>query len=250
MMDRRRTKRVLAPFWKKTLGNFLKIVVTLGALYLLLTFIPSFPIGTFQVQGELVQISQEEVLRSAGLDDAKNILSIDRDLIKKRLDQDVRIELLDEGYRFPFLYQLQVRERTVAAYIATADGYAAVDKEGKVLQLQRRFGHMAAPLLSGIKLPPLLIGDMVQEESARVGLHFLVQLAEQGAGELSELDISQVELVKVYTVEGIPIFLGSLAELNDKAEATSQVMKEMNRSGKKVRYMDLRTKIPVVKFES
>ena len=51
-----------------------------------------------------------------------------------------------------------------------------------------------------------------------------------------------------YTLRGTPIALGRLSELEDKAETAAQVLREVEGSGRSVRYMDLKSKVPVVKF--
>lgn len=250
MMDEKECKsRKISSTWKKNLFRLVLVLIIFFSSYSILSQFPGIPLGAIQVQGTNNRISREEVLASAGLIKTKNILSIDQETVERRLNQDMRMELIEEGYVWPFSYQIVIRERTVSAYIATQDGYVAVDRQGKVLQVQRRFGYMSAPLINGVTLPPLLVGDIFQDETARVGLSFLVQLAEQDAGDLSELNLSDSTSIEGYTLQGVPVYLGKLSELNEKVEPTAQVLKEVAQSGQKVKYMDLKTKVPVVNFE-
>lgn len=250
MMDEKESKpRKVSSAWKKNLFRIVVVLIVLFSGYGILSQFPGIPLGTIQVQGTNSRISREEVLASAGLTKTENILAIDQEAVRRRLNQDMRMELIEESYVWPFGYQIAIHERTVSAYIPTVDGYVAVDRQGKVLQVQRRFGYMSAPLLTGVLLPPLLVGDVFQDETARIGLSFLVQLAERDAGELSELNLSDSASVEGYTMQGVPIYLGKLSELNEKVEPAAQVLKEVTQSGQKIKYMDLKTKVPVVNFE-
>lgn len=250
MMDEKERKpHEASSAWKKNLFRLVLVLIIFFSGYGILSQFPGIPFGTIQVQGTNSRISREEVLASAGLTKTENILSIDQDAVERRLNQDMRMELIEEGYVWPFGYQIVIRERTVSAYIPTEDGYVAVDRQGKVLQVQRRFGYMSAPLITGVILPPLLVGDIFLDETTRTGLSFLVQLAERDAGDLSELNLSDSISVEGYTLQGVPIYLGKLSELNEKVEPAAQVLKEVAQSGQKVKYMDLKTKVPVVNFE-
>lgn len=250
MMDEKERKpRKVSSAWKKNLFRLVLVLIIFFSGYGILSQFPGIPFGTIQVQGTNSRISREEVLASAGLAKTENILSIDQEAVERRLNQDMRMELIQKGYIWPFGYQIVVRERAVSAYIPTEDGYIAVDRQGKVLQVQRRFGYMSAPLITGVTLPPLLVGDIFHDETTRIGLSFLVQLAERDAGDLSELNLSDSSSIEGYTLQGVPIYLGKLSELDEKVEPAAQVLKEVAQSGQKIKYMDLKTKVPVVNFE-
>lgn len=250
MMDEKERKpRKVSSAWKKNLFRLVLVLIIFFSGYGILSQFPGIPFGTIQVQGTNSRISREEVLASAGLAKTENILSIDQEAVERRLNQDMRMELIQKGYIWPFGYQIVVRERAVSAYIPTEDGYIAVDRQGKVLQVQRRFGYMSAPLITGVTLPPLLVGDIFHDETTRIGLSFLVQLAERDAGDLSELNLSDSSSVEGYTLQGVPIYLGKLSELDEKVEPAAQVLKEVAQSGQKIKYMDLKTKVPVVNFD-
>lgn len=219
----------------------------LGGVYFGLSMMPTMTFGSIEIQGRK-NLSKEEILISAGLEGTANILAVNRTAVSRRLQQDARIELINEGYQWPFSYVITLRERNVNAYIPSADGFVAVDCTGKVLQVQRRFSHMAAPIISGVTLPSLLIGETISNEGVRTGLLFLVKLSEQGNSDLSEINLENPDAVVGYTFRGTPISLGRLNELEDKAETAAQVLREVEGSGRSVHYVDLKSKVPVVKF--
>ena len=235
---------------KKRSKNWLYLILAvfiLGSAYLGISMMPTMAFGSIEVQGRQ-NLSKEEILASAGLKGTANILAVNRAEVARRLQQDARIELIAEGYQWPFSYVITLRERNVNAYIPSKEGFVAVDRTGKVLQVQRRFSHMAAPIISGVTLPSLLVGETIADEGIRTGLLFLVKLNEQGNSDLSELNLENSDGVMGYTLRGTPIALGKLSELEDKAETAAQVLREVEGSGRSVRYMDLKSKVPVVKF--
>ena len=155
MMDENKLgkNRKISKKWKENLQRLGVGILFFLLIYILLGFFPALPLGNIQVQGTS-KVSQEEVLRSAGLEQVKNIFSVNRSDVRRRLDKDVRLEVVSEGYHW-FTYQIVIKERTISAYVPTHDGFIAVDRNGKVLQVQRRFGYMSAPIITGITLPSL-----------------------------------------------------------------------------------------------
>lgn len=240
--------RQLSEKWKKRLYSTLVLFFVLGVCYVTLSLLPGVQIGTLQVEGTK-QMTREEVLLAAGLDQTYNIFAVDRGRVRSRLEQDARIELLSERYKWPLFYTIVVRERSASAYVPSVDGFVVLDRSGKVIQIQRRFSHMGAPLITGTMLPSLLIGETVQDETIHKGLEFLVQLSEYGINDFSELNLANPENIHGFTFQGVVIHLGSLKGLEEKADPASQVLKEIARSGNRVRYIDLKSRVPVVKFE-
>lgn len=238
----------LSEKWKKRLYSILIVFFVLGACYFTLSLLPGVQIGTLQVARTKL-MTREEVLLAAGLDQTYNVFAVDRGRVCSRLEQDARLELLSEGYGWPLSYQIAVRERSASAYVPSVDGFVVLDRSGKVIEIQRRFSHMGAPLITGVMLPSLLIGEDIQDETIRKGLEFLVQLSEYGINDFSELNLANPENIQGFTFQGVIINLGSLKGLEDKADPASQVLKEITRSGNRVRYIDLKSRVPVVKFE-
>ena len=77
----------------------------------------------------------------------------------------------------------------------------------------------------------------------------IVQLSEYGINDFSELNLANPENIHGFTFQGVVIHLGSLKGLEEKADPASQVLKEIARSGNRVRYIDRKSRVPVFRVE-
>lgn len=160
---------------KSLLVIFLALAVVIMAV--LLMFLPAFRVRNTHIEGN-VAISDQEILKAAGLEyDAHlmsgvsgNILDILRldygkteERIKKNNPyiEDIRITI-----KIPSTVDIKVKERSKICYIRTPDGYAALDKDGIVLELSSfDAGRSVRPVICGLNVKSAELGKPVQIEN-------------------------------------------------------------------------------------
>ena len=143
----------------------------------LVLFLPAFRVRNAHIEGNVV-LTDEEILREVGLEyDAHlmsgisgNIIDIIRldygkteERIKKENPyiEDIRITI-----QLPSTVYIKIKERSKVCYIRTPDGYAALDKDGIVLELcSFDSGDAVNPIICGLNVTSAELGKPVRIEN-------------------------------------------------------------------------------------
>ena len=156
---------------KSIFAIFLAIVVV--AMVALVIFHPAFRVRNATVDGN-VALTDQEILAAAGLEyDAHlmsgisgnifDILRLDYGKTEERIMrenpyiEDIRITI-----KLPSTVEIKVKERSKICYIRTPDGYAALDKDGIVLELSSfDSGKDVRPVICGLEVKYCELGKPV-----------------------------------------------------------------------------------------
>ena len=150
------------------------LAVALVIMVALVMFLPAFRVRNAHVEGNIV-LSDQEVLKEVGLEyDAHlmsgvsgNIFDIIRlnygkteERIKKENPyiEDIRISI-----RLPSTVDITIKERSKVCYVRTPDGYAALDKDGIVLELSSFDSKRTVqPVICGLNITSAELGKRVK----------------------------------------------------------------------------------------
>ncbi|MBR3341753.1 MAG: FtsQ-type POTRA domain-containing protein [Clostridiales bacterium] len=153
------------------------LALALVIMVVLLMFLPAFRVRNTHIEGN-VAITDQEILKAVGLEyDAHlmsgvsgnifDILRLDygktEEQIKKNNPyiEDIRITI-----KIPSTVEIKVKERSKICYIRTPDGYAALDKDGIVLELSSfDSGRSVRPVICGLNVKSAELGKPVQIEN-------------------------------------------------------------------------------------
>lgn len=155
------------PSRKVVLAAILAILIITIALFLALH--PAFRVKYMKIDGNVV-VSDQEILEAtklkynahllAGI--SGNILDIlklnygkTEEKIKK---ENPYIRDIDISVSLPSTVNIKVDERAKISYVKTPDGYAALDREGTVLELSSKAGEVR-PVISGLVVDSATLGD-------------------------------------------------------------------------------------------
>lgn len=164
------------PLNKKSIAAIC-IAAALVVMVALVLFLPAFRVRNAHIEGNVV-LTDEEILREVGLEyDAHlmsgisgNIIDIIRldygkteERIKKENPyiEDIRITI-----QLPSTVYIKIKERSKVCYIRTPDGYAALDKDGIVLELcSFDSGDAVNPIICGLNVTSAELGKPVRIEN-------------------------------------------------------------------------------------
>lgn len=148
-------------------------------MVILIMFLPAFRVRNTNVEGNVV-LSDQEILKAAGLEyDAHlmsgvsgnifDILRLDYGKTEQRIKkenpyiEDIRITI-----KLPSTVDITVKERSKVCYIRTPDGYAALDKDGIVLELSSfDAGRSVRPVICGLNIKGAELGKPVKIDNIR-----------------------------------------------------------------------------------
>lgn len=171
---------------KSIFAIFLAIVVVI--MVVLVIFHPAFRVRNATVEGN-VALTDQEILAAAGLEyDAHlmsgisgnifDILKLDYGKTEQRImKENPYIEDIRITIKLPSTVEIKVKERSKICYIRTPDGYAALDKDGIVLELSSfDSGKDVRPVICGLEVKyaelgkPVVIGNMNDYKKAIIVL--------------------------------------------------------------------------------
>ena len=226
----------------------LLIVVVLIAVFSLLIS-PAFSVGTVSVAGNRY-LSEEEVYEIAGIPPRTNIFRLQISDIETRLRSDLRIEQAQVDRRFPASVVIRIVERRPVAYLACDYGYVEVDRDGVILAAYRTMPDLKIPIVTGVTLENLYIGDHVKEQLPEAVLVYLSRLDEAAIQDMSEINVGEPSQWVAYTTDSVQIRLGGVERMEEKAAMTEEFLAERKRSNLPVEYIDFNFTSPYIKFKN
>ena len=150
------------------------IALVLVIMALLIAFLPAFRVKNAHIEGNVV-LTEQEILNEVGLDYnahlmsgvSGNIFDVLR-LNYGKTEQRVKkenpyIEDITISIKIPSTVNIRIKERSKICYIRTPDGYAALDKDGIVLELSSFDSKREVrPVICGLNIRSAELGKPVK----------------------------------------------------------------------------------------
>ena len=244
LQDIRKERRA---FVRRRILSILVVFVVIICCYL---FINSsfFAVGNVIVEGNNY-ISNSDVFAIAGISERINIFRLDTTDTKNRLMKDLRIAQVDVTRQFPATVVISLKERQPYAYVAMGYGFAEVDDRGTILAVFKTLKQCNVPMITGIKLGNVYVGDQITSVAATATLAYLSAISENSLNQLSEINVSDPMQIHALTIHSIQIRLGAQEHLADKALLTDHILTEIGDKKELVEFVDLRYATPYIKFK-
>ncbi|MBR6711260.1 MAG: FtsQ-type POTRA domain-containing protein [Selenomonadaceae bacterium] len=231
---------------RRILKGFLFIVIC-TAIVGILVYSPIFVLRHVQVDGA-VYLKKEELVRISGIYMGEPLFQLETDQVTKRLLQDLRIEEALVRRQLPSTLEITIKERMPVATVACEYGYLDIDRQGKVIDSYRTLKNMPIPMIMGVQVRDLYIGDDVKDEMVKKILSFLQQLDDASLNQLSEIAITGPDYLVAYTTNSVQIRLGKLERMEEKARLTQDFLKDLATNPYQVEYVDFNYTTPFIKL--
>lgn len=150
------------------------LVAAIIVMVILVLFLPAFRVRNAHIEGNIA-LSDEEILNEIGLEyDAHlmsgvsgnifDILALNYGKTEERIKKEnPYIEDIRISVKLPSTVNVQVKERSKVCYIRTPDGYAALDKDGIVLELSSFDANKSVrPVICGLNVTSAELGKKVE----------------------------------------------------------------------------------------
>ena len=236
----RSPRRLLKGFW---------FLVICAAIVAIVVYSPIFVVRQINVTGN-TYLSKDEVCRIAGVYQGEPMFRLETDTAVRTLTKDLRIEQASVRRIMPNILEIQIKERKPAATIACEYGYLDIDHEGMVLDAYLTLKKMPIPMITGISLRDMYVGDEVRDENIRRALTYLQALDEASLNQISEVSLASPEHVIAYTTGAVQIRLGALERLEEKAALTKTFLQDLKTARHPIEYVDFNYTAPFIRFKS
>lgn len=230
------------------------LALWLAALIVLIAIIlfinsPYFRVGTVVVEGNKY-VTVEEVLRIAGVPEKINIFRLKPTEIRERLTSDLRVDEVQVGRSFPATIIIHVKERQPLAFVASQYGFVEIDRQGIVMAALKNLKQVKVPVITGVRLGNVYVGDQVNNPGLANVLTYLSGLDEEALNQLSEVNIKSPDELVVYTINSVCIRIGDNQRLEEKAKLTDEILQEIAAKKMTVEYVDLNYTSPIIKIRN
>lgn len=162
--------RDMIPLSNATIAAFV-LGLAFIVMVLCILFLPAFRVKTVNIEGNVV-LSDEEILNMTGLSYGDHILSGVSgnifDLLSLNygkteqaiMEKNPYVESITISVKIPSTINIEIKERQKIAYIKTADGYLAIDRDGIVLELSSADNASdVRPVICGMEIDSAKLGE-------------------------------------------------------------------------------------------
>ena len=173
-----------------------------GAFYLLcasgiiavLVYSPLFTFQQLVVHGN-VHLDEDELCEIARIHYGQRLFELKTDEMTTNLLRDLRIESAVVRRQLPHKIEMDIVERIPVATVACDYGYLDFDRQGKVIASYRSLKGADIPIITGVKLRDLYIGDDNNDPQVAQAISFLARIAPADIGEISEVSLRNPDAV-------------------------------------------------------
>ncbi|MCR5030520.1 MAG: FtsQ-type POTRA domain-containing protein [Selenomonadaceae bacterium] len=209
-------------------------------------YLPVFKLSYISVAGNSY-IPTEDIYRIAGIYKGQHMFQVETDKALQNLRKDLRIEQAVVKRTFPNGIFIEVEERRPIACVPCEFGFLDLDRKGMVLNAYRVRHLQTTPLLVGVQVSDLYIGDKVQDEKLLLSLDYLSRLEDNDLGQIVEMNLADpVFRVVARTTNAAEIRIGELDRLEEKATYTKSFLEELRTTTTPIPYIDLTTSAPYI----
>ena len=226
-----------------------------GAFYLLcasgiiavLVYSPLFTFQQLVVHGN-VHLDENELCEIARIHYGQRLFELKTDEMTTNLLRDLRIESAVVRRQLPHKIEMDIVERIPVATVACDYGYLDFDRQGKVIASYRSLKGADIPIITGVKLRDLYIGDDNNDPQVAQAISFLARIDPADIGEISEVSLRNPDAVVAYTKTALPIRLGQLTGIPDKAALTQDFLRDQKTTRHTVEHVDFSYDAPFIKL--
>lgn len=170
------SKREYLPDFPMSFKGVLTVFLCISVLFLILSviFMPMFRVKKVVVTGNIV-LSKDLLMEEANIKydshlwsgisgNIIDIIKMDYGKVEKRmLEQDPHIKNIRITSSIPSTIKIEVEERNKIAYIKMPDGYAAIDDEGTVIELEvMQDDGLSHAVISGLEVSGAVLSEKIE----------------------------------------------------------------------------------------
>jgi len=198
-----------------------------------------FTLSRIEVEGAQ-RLSPDAVRAASGLvAGSRSIFTVDAREVAERLTRHPWIAEARVRARPPHGILIQIRERTPAAAVPSASGYAVVDAAGVVLEVRSSRPDLLLVSERGSTPAWMAPGEEIPSAAVRAGLRLLPHLPQALRAVAAHLQVTRTQEVFIYTADGLEIRAGPLRGLRQRLAAAPEILRTLRARGADLEYVDL-----------
>lgn len=213
---------------RKSFLFILLLMLTSAAAYL---FLPSFHYSKTVILGE-TSLNADQLLEMANTETKKNIFLIDIRRAEENISRSPFVKEIRIARKFPTTLVFSVLDRLEVGAVSFDGGFAVIDDEGVVMKIVQNQPEVKKPIIVGMQTKMIKLGERIpvedeQQFSLVMGLISGAQNAKL-MDIISDVQMSDMEDVRMTTINGITVLLGSGRDLSYKMLALHEILLDLH----------------------
>ncbi|MCK8827144.1 cell division protein FtsQ/DivIB [Natroniella acetigena] len=197
-----------------------------------------FKIENIEVNGNDL-LTDKEIIDYSNLEGDINIFSLESKQIADKLIQLSQIQGAVVTRSFPREVIIEINERRAIGIVGNENSYLIIDSEGWILDDSYRLSDWRLPLITGsdilIENEKIKLNKMLEKTTRYLNL-----LNNSILEEISEINITAEDEIKLFLRDGGEVRLGDGFDLKYKAEVFTAIYQDLKDKNLEVDYIDLR----------
>lgn len=226
----------------------LAFLLICGGMMSIIVYSPLFTLQRVMIHGN-TYLDEEDILTSGRLQKGEPLFQLETTEVTQNLMKDLRIESAVVRRRLPDTLEIEVKERMPVATVACEYGFLDFDRQGKVIGSYKKLRKMPIPLITGIKMHDMYIGDDNRDKRVAKVLEFLSLLDEEALNHLSEINVTNPDAIMAYTNQAVQIRLGNFERWDEKAKLTRDFLLNLPHARHQIEYVDFSYTAPFIRLK-
>ena len=172
-------------------------LLSIAAIIAALIYSPLFTFQQLVVRGN-VHLDEAELCEIARIQYGQRLFELKTDAMTTNLLHDLRIESAVVRRQLPNKIEMDIVERIPVATVACDYGYLDFDRQGKVIASYRALKGAEIPIVTGVRLRDLYIGDDNDNAQVAKVITFLGKIDPADIGQISEVNITAVRCRRIH----------------------------------------------------
>jgi hypothetical protein len=189
------------------------------------------------------QFGSDYIVNLANIEDETHMLKVDEKKIKENIESNPYLELESVDYKLPDTVILTVAERQPVCLIDYAGNILMLDRQLNVLSTDGQAETGKYPLLEGIVIDAVNLGKQIGASDSfklSVATSILDGLkGEEIIGLITEIDLTDVNVIRMSTNGGPAILFGQSDLVEEKAGWIKKILPSMISEGKTTGTLDV-----------
>lgn len=225
-----------------TKKNIVILLICIIGIILSYLFLPTFRMKNIEILGNS-SYTDKNLFNLTKENFNKNIYLINKRKIRDDLLKSPYLKTVDIKPKFPNTLVFNIIERTPVATIKFSGGFAIIDDNAFVLETTSDIDKIKKPLISGIDIKNLVLGEKLLQDDNKLDFSMKIISSIQSAkllNNVSMIDISNLEDIKIITPQGINVLIGSGENLNENMLVLNKILINLFERGIYSGYIDMR----------
>lgn len=204
---------------KKKGHTFLILLLLLALTGILYIGSEKFQVNKVTLVGN-EKIPEEEIIKRVGISQGQNILKVNRQLIKERIEAEPYLEVQSITFRYPDEILITLKEREAAAIVPYLNSYFIIDEKCYIMEIVDELSDIQYPLVRDVEVRNFVVGKRLvasEEYPVKVLSRVLESVKElELQNQISEIIMDNPDDIELIMTDGMRVRVGQAIDVDKK----------------------------------